>query len=240
MDTLVLDVGNSSVKIGAFENSILEDKWTVEDIAASKPILDKFRSRKIAICSVVQSPKELIHQLDGREALVLDKNTPTPIHNNYNTKETLGVDRIAAVVGAESLSYKSDVLVIDIGTCLTYDLLDKNNNYQGGSISPGIELRFKAMHDYTSKLPLIEHISDVDLIGKSTADAIMSGVLHGIRTEIDGIILQYRSKFPDLKVIVCGGGLNSFESKIKASIFAAPDLVLTGLNRILEYNDKSK
>lgn len=240
MDAIVLDIGNSSVKVGAFKNAALEKKWTVKDLNDALLIIDSYQPKHIAMCSVIQSPKELRNQLKGLDALILDKDTLVPIHNNYNTKETLGVDRLAAVVGAESMGNESDTLIIDIGTCITYDLLDHNNHYHGGSISPGVELRFKSMHDYTSKLPLIEDITTVDLVGKSTAEAMISGVIHGVTAEIDGVISQYQSKFPNLGVLVCGGGLFSFESKIKASIFAAPDLVLVGLNRILEYNDESK
>ena len=137
MDAIVLDIGNSSVKIGAFQNAILKKKWIVENLSDAISIVDSYKPKHVAMCSVVQSPEELNSQLNGLKALILDKDTRIPIHNTYNTKETLGLDRIAAVVGAESLRSKSNTLVIDIGTCITYDFLDNNNNYHGGSISPG-------------------------------------------------------------------------------------------------------
>jgi type III pantothenate kinase len=130
----------------------------------------------------------------------------------------------------------SNILVIDAGTCITYDFIDKNGVYQGGAISPGINLKLKALNTFTQKLPLIEFKNEFVLIGQTTEESILSGVLNGTIAEIEGIIGYYSHSFSDLKTIICGGASNFFESKIKAPIFVVPELVLIGLNRILQYN----
>ncbi|MGL1887173.1 MAG: type III pantothenate kinase [Reichenbachiella sp.] len=239
MKTLVLDIGNSNIKVATFENSILTEKWVFQDLNDVKPLIEDVAPDQVAACSVVQTKGEIENTLAPHKVLVVDHNTQVPVKNNYGTKETLGIDRLVAVVGATEKESKMPHLIIDIGTCITYDFLDDERTYQGGSISPGVELRFKSMHDYTANLPLILAPFEANLTAKSTKEAMVAGVMYGIVNEIDGVIMQYRQIWTDLKVIVCGGGANSFESKIKASIFAAPDLVLIGLNRILEYNDKS-
>ncbi len=146
------------------------------------------------------------------------------------------MDRLAGVCGAIELFKETDTLVIDAGTCITYDFVDKQKNYFGGSISPGLKMRFKAVHTFTAKLPLVDSANAVGLIGDSTESSIQSGVINGMIAEIEGIIMRYQDKYPGLRVILCGGDTAFFENKLKASIFAAPDLVLIGLNSILIYN----
>jgi type III pantothenate kinase len=141
------------------------------------------------------------------------------------------------VCGASYRYAEHACLVIDLGTCITYDYIDAEKNYRGGSISPGLHMRFKAMHTFTARLPLLEPAPDeIALTGTDTKQAMQSGVINGITCEIEGIIKEYRKKFGKLHVIFCGGDATFFENKIKESIFVTPELVLVGLNWILEYN----
>jgi len=236
---LVVDIGNSSIKVGQFQNNQLTDDWVFQHADEAISFIKKHATPRIIICSVASDSHGLSDQFGEKEIIILDSSTPIPFQNHYKTKNTLGVDRIAALAGAECINYGKNNLVIDIGSCITYDFLDKDSRYHGGSISPGIDLRFKAMNDYTAKLPLLTKYEAVALVGKTTEAAMVSGVINGVLAEMDGIISRYQAKWPDLEVIMCGRAANSFESKLKASIFASPKLVLIGLNRILEYNEKS-
>ena len=150
--------------------------------------------------------------------------------------ETLGVDRIAAVCGAFALFPEKNCLVIDAGSCITYDVLDQKGNYCGGSISPGLEMRLKAMHTFTARLPLVKVNQQVNLIGNSTESCLQSGALYGVLAEIEGIVEKYNQNYAELRVIMCGGDASLFENQLKPTIFVAPDLVLKGLNRILLQN----
>ena len=159
-----------------------------------------------------------------------------PIQNLYSTPETLGVDRIAAVCGAQTTFPNEKCLVIDMGSCITYDYLNEKGEYHGGSISPGLNMRFKAVHTFTAKLPLVKPLADPALIGTTTASNIQSGVINGLTEEIKGIISLYQHKFGNIRVILCGGDAHFFENKLKGVIFAIPELVLIGLNSILSHN----
>jgi type III pantothenate kinase len=163
--------------------------------------------------------------------------TPVPFTNRYKSPVTLGKDRIAAVAGAVSQFPGRNVLVIDAGTCITYDFINDRGEYFGGAISPGIRMRFKAMNTFTGKLPLIEPEEFDGFIGTTTGESMQSGVYNGISAEINGFITQYMDNFDDLVVIITGGDHQFLHNKLKISIFAAPDLVLLGLNEIFDYND---
>jgi type III pantothenate kinase len=170
------------------------------------------------------------------QKLMLDHATSLPITNQYATPSTLGMDRLAGVCGATQLFPDENTLVIDAGTCVKFDFVDKHKNYLGGAISPGLSMRFRAVHAFTSRLPMLVPANDPELIGNSTETSIQSGVINGMVEEIDGIIVRYQKKYPDLKVILSGGDGAFFENKLKASIFASPNVVLIGLNSILIYN----
>jgi type III pantothenate kinase len=147
----------------------------------------------------------------------------------------LGYDRIAAGVGANLRYPSQNCLVIDIGTAIKYDLVSAENAFEGGIISPGRRMRFNALHTFTKKLPLLDTVEIPELIGHSTESCMKSGVMKGITAEINGIIDEYLKKLK-LTVLICGGDAPYFETKIKYPTFAAPNLVLEGLNRILQYN----
>ena len=168
--------------------------------------------------------------------MVLDNNTKVPIIKKYKTPETLGNDRLAASVGAWSLFPQKNSLVVDAGTAIKYDFVNSNGEYLGGSIAPGVEMKFKALNHFTGKLPLIEKNKGYELTGTSTEDALVSGVMFGSLMEMQGFIDTYSEKYENIQVIMTGGDYPYFADRLKGTIFAEPDLILKGLFEILKYN----
>lgn len=165
----------------------------------------------------------------------LSADKPLPVRLNYATPETLGLDRIALAVAAACKYPGQDCLVIDAGTAITYDFIDRSATYHGGGISPGLRMRYQALHHFTARLPLVDHKSDVELLGDSTQNSIRSGVWWGLYHEVFGIIEDYRQRYPQLISLLTGGDAALFDETPKNSIFAAPDFLLEGLNHILDY-----
>ena len=159
-----------------------------------------------------------------------------PFNNLYKTPNTLGVDRIALVAAAVKQFPNTNVLIIDAGTCITFDFVDVNASYLGGAISPGIKMRYKALNKFTANLPLIDALELHDFIGKNTEESIISGVLNGVKNEINGIIEDYYLKYLDLTVVLTGGDTNFLSKQLKSSIFANQNFLLQGLNEILKFN----
>jgi type III pantothenate kinase len=234
---VAIDLGNTRIKIGIFDGQELRQKRVIEKTEDLADALKNFSSGNIIISSVNADPREVALWAKGFERVFIMTSTlPVPIRIHYTTPQTLGVDRIAATVGAFDLFPGRDCLIINCGTCVTYDFLDRQSLYLGGGISPGLKMRFKAMHEHTARLPLVSPLDNPPLVGADTISCMQSGVVWGMVEEIDGIIRRYEEKFPDLQVILTGGDSQFFENKLKASIFAGPELVLRGLNRILLYN----
>jgi len=244
---LILDFGNTLQKIASFKNGELEklkifEKAKFGNIEAyiSSNFLNKsINSKSIPaiLSSVIKYPDSFGNFMsENFNFIELNENTAVPIINKYKTSETLGKDRLAAIVGANHLFPDRNTLAIDCGTCITFDLITEKGEYLGGSISPGIAMRFKALHNFTDKLPLMSYTNFDGLIGATTEESILSGVLNGVVSELEGIIIKYQNKFPDLKVILSGGDINYFDKRLKNNIFAVPNLVLLGLNVILNYN----
>jgi len=239
---LILDIGNTRTKVSIFSNEKLIEHLSINIVDENflLSFLNKYAIKRCIVSSVSDSSEQIISLLPNNvNTIKLNKKTLLPIKNNYATKATLGSDRIAAACGAFHLYPNSNVLIIDAGTALTYEFINNNNEYIGGGISPGIEMRFKALNSFTSKLPLLnkKNISP-NLIGNSTDSCIESGVLNGIFAEVDGIIDRYKQYYTNLKVILTGGDTKSFDKNLKNSIFAIPFLVEIGLNRILNHNVK--
>ena len=234
---LVIDYGNSAAKVGIFDHQNLMEKQVVQSEEALKNFFTTCEPENIIVSSVKTNAGVVASwvKVKGRK-FILDKDLPMPVKNLYKTPETLGVDRLAGVCGAQQIFPFQNCLVIDAGTCITYDFVDKDGAYYGGGISPGLRMRFQAMHTLTARLTLVELADEVNLIGDSTETSLQSGTIHGAVAEIEGIIQRYQSQFAGLKVILCGGDTLFFENKLKASIFASPELVLVGLNSILNYN----
>lgn len=234
---LIIDYGNTSAKVGIFDQHELKQKYTFAESSTLKNFLEETPAENLIISSVSVDPCAVISaaKISGQK-IILQPDVPLPITTDYQTPSTLGTDRLAAVCGALELFPRQNTLVINAGTCIIYDFIDKEKNYRGGAISPGLMMRFKAVHTFTSKLPLVDLVENVQLIGNSTESSIQSGVINGVVAELDGIIELYTRKFNDLKVILGGGDGQFFENKLKASIFASPNIVLIGLNSILIYN----
>jgi len=232
---LVIDSGNSRIKVATFSNQDIVKKITFHTVDELRAFLNS-NLFDCAIISSVGTPNEVISSwVRAEKKFLLNYLIPLPIKILYKTPETLGVDRIAAVCGGKDLFPSSDCLVIDAGTCITYDFVDANMDYYGGAISPGINMRFEAMHTFTKRLPLVSAAPE-KMIGDSTESSMRSGVMNGVLNEVEGFINKYRMEYPDMRVVLCGGDTSFFENNLKPTIFAAPDLVLNGLNRILVYN----
>ncbi len=235
---LCIDQGNSSVKAAVFDGSSMIRSFVfsvnIEDNI--KSIVESFEVKNIILSSVSSnSIADYLTELSSRLILFSHK-TPVPVVNKYKTPETLGKDRLAAVIGASWLMPGTDLLVIDAGTAITYDFIDSEGVYHGGNIAPGLSLRLKSLHQNTGKLPLVEFDENVDFLGNDTRSAIQAGVLYGVVHEIDGYIDSLLLKYPKLCTFLTGGSSIYFVNKLKNRIFADKNLVLTGLNRILEYN----
>ncbi len=243
---LVLDLGNSFGKIAVCQGTnVLEsavyEKITNREIAYFNARYDGLKG--VIISSVVNDSREMVDYLGMLfdNCIELDHHTPIPLINRYRTPDTLGYDRIAAAVGAYTIYPEKNVLVIDAGTAITYDLVTGGGEYMGGNISPGMAIRFKSLNKYTNRLPLLEpSIEEPPLLGSSTKEAIQSGVINGILFELDGFIGDVSRLHPELKVVLTGGDAKYFEGKLKSSIFVDLNLNLIGLNRILEHNASEK
>jgi len=242
MQNLILDFGNTFYKLAVFEQGELIYKSSgtelkLRDLFALQERFPKLN--RVIYASVVELNLKIIdYFLQEFETLELTHQTPIPIKNNYLTPITLGKDRLAAAVGAAKLFPQKNLLVIDAGSSITYELITKEGSYLGGSISPGISMRFKSLHHYTGKLPLISPSeNNVNLLGRNTEESILSGVIRGVFAEVDGMIDQYKDVHSDIFVLFTGGDLKHFDKNLKNNIFAAENLVLQGLNFILEYND---
>jgi type III pantothenate kinase len=238
---LIIDIGNTLQKLAVFEEKKLIFKEITENLSPS--FLSSFIIEHGPFNGIIQS-SVVIHDPETEKILIhegkfilLTNYTPVPVKNLYETPESLGKDRIAGSVGAWSLFPGRNILIIDAGTCITYDLVNRNGEYLGGGISPGLRMRFKAMNTFTGKLPLIEPDDYDGLIGRSTRESILSGVYNGVLGEIRETIRQYHDSFDELVVFITGGDSEFLHSKLKIDIFAAPELVLFGLNEIFDYND---
>lgn len=238
---LIVDVGNSSVKLAVFQESKLLESYS----SSIKNFFKKFQEIKkdhpqIAfsiLSSVIKDTSELEKILEKQTKLfVLNESTKLPFKNNYASPQTLGKDRLALVAAGSVKFQNKNLLVIDAGTCITFDFKNNVNEYLGGAISPGLQMRLKALNHFTAKLPLVDLDENVPLIGDSTQNSILSGVLNGVSAELDGIIDRYKADYKYLTVILTGGDTQILSKRVKNSIFANPNFLLEGLNYILEFN----
>ncbi|HWA36135.1 MAG TPA: type III pantothenate kinase [Cyclobacteriaceae bacterium] len=234
---IVIDNGNTRSKVGIFEKDVLIRKEIFGSMKELRAFLKGTKARNALVSSVAISDSDLSSwELNAERIFFLDHRLPLPIRNLYATPKTLGVDRLAAACGAHVLFPNTDVLVIDAGTCINYEFINRNGEYLGGAISPGLTMRFESMQQGTAKLPLGVIALDPPLTGNSTLQCLQSGVMNGAIEEVRGIVARYVSTYPGLRVILCGGDANVFENHLNPSIFVAPELVLKGLNSILLHN----
>lgn len=237
MKNLIIDQGNSSSKVSVFEGDDIifsqrYEKLNISDLEGIK----KAQGWESAILSSVVGEDAILNEWlksNSNEFVQLDHTTPLPIGNLYKTPNTLGKDRIAVCVGANYLQPNQNLLVIDAGTAITYDIVNAENNYVGGNISLGLDMRFKALNTFTKKLPIISKEEEVPLTGRETKEAILSGVTNGLTYEIDGFIDAYKAIYPKLLVFLTGGNAKYFEKRIKNRTFVVQNLLSIGLNRIL-------
>ncbi len=240
-ERLILDFGNTLKKAAVYEGDVLLELHSSNKdiIPVIEALKQKYPQMKRAILStVVQIDVHLLHYLKQNfHFLLFNHETAIPIKNVYKTPITLGKDRIAAAIGAYKLFPKKNVLVIDAGSSITYEILSQNGDYCGGAISLGIHLRAKALNHFTDQLPLVEPRLQVDLVGNDTESCLQSGIVNGAIAELSAMIQGYENQFEDLKIILTGGDAIYFEKSLKYNIFASENLVLEGLNYILDYND---
>ena len=238
---LVIDIGNTAAKMAVFERGILVETFhgNNHSLTDLPEIAKKYPLQKGVIASTITLTDDIRAQLDaiGINMLHVNSETPIPVTNLYKTPQTLGMDRLAAVIGANELKPETDLLVVDAGTCITYDFLNAKGEYLGGNISPGINMRLKALHKFTDKLPLVAPEGEAPVWGDTTETAIRAGVINGIALEIESYIQRAKEKYPSLVVFLTGGDGLAFDTNKRNDILTDKFLVLKGLNRILNYND---
>jgi len=238
---LTIDVGNTRVKAAVFEDDklLLVEVFMLDEIITEiKKIVESYAVQEAIIANVSSISEKLLNNINKIVPLIRVSSTmQLPFTNNYATPHTLGLDRLALVFGAVLEHENQNILIIDAGTCITYDFVSKEKEYFGGAISPGIQMRYKSLNHYTSKLPLLDSQIPNYFIGDSTDESIHSGVVNGVVKEIEGIISQYKNKYSDLTVVLTGGDTNFLSKQLKSSIFANQNFLLEGLNRILIFNN---
>lgn len=234
---IALDLGNTCAKVGIFNNRTLVKSYVMDNPVAEikKLVFESPEVKHSIVCSVVSHTKDVTNVLQNRTlCLDFDMNTRLPFKITYTTPETLGKDRIAAVAGALALFPGKPLLVIDAGTCMKYNFVSAKGEFSGGAISPGLDMRFKSLNQFTDRLPHLAYEKDfADVIGTNTRGSILSGVQQGLLFEAEGYIRRFREQNKDGIVVGTGGNLSFLEEGLKSSIFAAPDLILNGLNEIL-------
>ena len=236
---LIIDIGNSITKVAIFKGKeiVLFSKIkkfslkNIQNFVANKDISSSI------ISSVKNKHSEIFNVADFYNGIVLSKDVPIPVKNSYKTPNTLGCDRLAVVVGAYSLYPQKEIIVFDAGTCLTMDRISEKGEYIGGRISPGINMRYKALNTFTNNLPLFKKENTTPIIGEDTRSSIISGVQRGILDEVNSIILEFKSSNNNIIFLITGGDCIFFEKELKNTIFAHPNLVLIGLNEILDFNE---
>ena len=234
---LVIDIGNTRIKAAVFDGKKLIACHIIRSFKESSftALINRYAIRAVIFSSVVKEEK-ILGASEFLQVFYLNHNTALPIVNDYATPATLGTDRLANACGAALLFKNKNCLTLDAGTCLKFDLITADAHYKGGAISPGLNMRYKALHDYTGRLPLVKQTDNVALTGNTTQTSIASGVQNGIIAEAEYLIAEYKKLYKGLKVVVTGGDMTFFADRLKTHIFAAPDLTLVGLNSILNYN----
>ena len=237
---LIVNIGNTNTKLALFQNNELKEQAVFNNNSLND-ILSFLREHTYsqAILSNTSFVEQAILQeiLQQTNYIEINAQTKLPFQVEYDSRESIGDDRLAAVAGAQLQNDKDhDLLIITAGSCITYNTLTADNVFLGGGISPGIHMRYKAMNTFTDQLPLVQNKNFDELVGRSTEQSLQSGVRKGIVAEMDGIISQYKLLYPKIQVFICGGDASFFESRLKNKIFAHSNLELIGMNEILKYN----
>lgn len=238
---LVIDVGNTQLKLAVFEQNTLLQKEIATYNEWKKTIeilLNTFEKiQNIVVASVGKLEKQDFLSINTNlNVYFISRESRFPFKNLYATPKTLGIDRMVLASGAVLQFPNKKRLIIDVGTCITYDFIDENNNYLGGAISPGIRLRYESLHNYTAKLPLLTKERPTEIIGNSTSQSIHSGIINGISMEIDGFINAKFNKNDNFIIILTGGDSDFLADRLKNTIFANPNFLLESLNQTFQYN----
>ena len=250
---LAVDVGNTKIKVAVFEGSNLIERIDFYSSELQKQIeftLNKYQSiSDLVVASVGNIPKEAFLVFEKQlNVHIITHKTTFPFYNKYETPHSLGIDRMVLASGAVLNFPKQNRLVIDAGTCITYDFIDENDNYLGGAISPGIRLRYESLHNYTAKLPLLslelfeeqsKNSEQHEFIGNSTSNSIHFGVLNGVQNEIEGFIAQYQRVYPKFIIILTGGDTEFLAKRLKNTIFANSNFLLESLNQTFQYKNQN-
>jgi type III pantothenate kinase len=237
---LTIDIGNTRIKYAVFElDTIIEQGFFLKlDLEKTiEKILNSYKKiTDLIITSVGSVDQNSFLSFQNKITIHFITNEDLfPFHIKYKTPLTLGVDRMVLAAGSVFQFPNQNRLVIDAGTCVTYDFIDSENNYLGGAISPGIRLRYESLHNFTAKLPLLTKENPQRLIGNSTSEAIHSGVINGLSNEIDGFIDSYRLKYSNFIIILTGGDTDFLAKRLKNTIFANSNFLLESLNQIFQY-----
>ena len=238
---LIIDAGNTAVKLAIFEDGQLVQKQHVYAVYQDfKVIHEEYpQINSVLICDVRGLDWDFLNKIfESKKIFKTASTLRFPFINAYKTPKTLGVDRMGLMAAAAKTYPKQNVLVIDVGTCITYDVLTQENTYVGGLISLGYNMRYKSLNEFTGKLPLIAHRSTETTLGVDTQSSIQAGVFHGVFHEIQGQIDYFRHKYQDLTIILTGGDCKQLSKRLKNPIFAHPNFLVTGLDYILELNKK--
>jgi type III pantothenate kinase len=238
---LIIDIGNTSIKLAVFQMNKIVNTRTLQDckleLEVDNVLLEFPKINQGIISCVGILPKKEIEKIQKKISLIfLNQDSKLPFKLQYSTTGTLGSDRLALVAAACNQYNGKNVLVIDAGSCITYDFVDKNKNYFGGAIAPGINMRYSSLAHFTSGLPNLQKKIPQHLTGNSTDSCIHSGIVNGVLNEIEGAVKEYQNKHPDLTVILTGGDTDFLCKQLKISIFANSDFLLEGLNFLLEIN----
>ncbi|MFV7235478.1 type III pantothenate kinase [Flavobacterium sp. ZB4R12] len=240
---LAVDVGNTRIKAAVFEGNMLVENFVFVKNELQKNIQNILKNFKKVTDLVVSSVGDVEKQsfLEFENDLkvhFISHEDPFPFINYYATPKTLGIDRMVLAAGATLQFPNQNRLVIDAGTCVTFDFIDENNNYLGGAITPGLRLRYESLHNYTAKLPLLTLENPKDLIGKSTSESIHSGVVNGLVYEIDGFIDEYSARYSNFIIILTGGDTDFLAKRLKNTIFANSNFLLESLSQTFQYKNQ--
>jgi type III pantothenate kinase len=241
---LTVDIGNTRIKGAVFEGNTQIDTFFFTKKDFQKKIENILKTHQkitdLVVASVGDVEKESF--LEFKKVLkvhFISHKDPFPFFNDYETPHTLGIDRMVLAAGAIFQFPNQNRLVIDAGTCVTFDFIDDQNTYHGGAIAPGLRLRYESLHNFTAKLPLLTLESPKDLIGKSTSESIHSGVVNGLVYEIDGFIDEYKARYSNFIIILTGGDTDFLAKRLKNTIFANSNFLLESLNQTFQYKIKN-
>jgi type III pantothenate kinase len=240
---LAVDIGNTNIKAAVFEGTALLERFVFSHDEALSGVVKIFQKFSSITQSILSSVGKEQHQLllwlkEHTQVTTVNHELGFPFVNKYATPNTLGIDRMVLAAGAVLLYPNQNRLVIDAGTCITYDFTDAGNKYLGGAISPGLQLRYNAMHNFTAKLPLLYPEMPQSYIGNTTKESMHSGVVNGLLHEVDGFVAQYKQQYQDVTVILTGGDAEFLAKRLKNTIFANSNFLLESLNLLYLYTNQ--